>query len=221
MTYIFLVASVLIGYLLASWIGKKNNILPFLLAFSGAFLLSITLFEMLPQVFSSDSEYVGVYIMCGILLQIILDFFSKGAEHGHVHLPHNQYFPWMLFVSLFIHAFLEGFPVHDNHHVLFGVIIHKIPIAAILSAYFIQAKYARGKILLFLGLFALATPLGSFLQAQYIPATTDQLVPINAVVIGVFLHVSTTILFESNKDHRFNFTKLLVIMLGVIMAWII
>tara|TARA_B100001146_G_C16199617_1_gene443584 strand:+ start:5816 stop:6481 length:666 start_codon:yes stop_codon:yes gene_type:complete len=218
MTYLLLILSVLIGYLLAKWIGKKNNAISFLLAFSGSFLLSVTLFELLPQVFRSDSEHIGLYIMGGMLLQIILDFFSKGAEHGHVHLPKNHFFPWMLFISLFLHAFLEGFPVHDNHHVLLGVAIHKIPIAAILSIYFIQGQYSTSRILLFLGLFALATPLGSFVEDQYFTDLSAWVSPINAIVVGVFLHVSTTILFESSKDHKFNFTKLFLIILGIVLA---
>ena len=28
---------------------------------------------------------IGIFIMIGIVFQIILEYFSKGAEHGHVH----------------------------------------------------------------------------------------------------------------------------------------
>ena len=39
---------------------------------------------------------------------------------------------------------------------------------------------------------------------------------IMAVVIGIFLHISTTILFESsNKDHQYNRKKLIAVLLGV------
>ena len=34
------------------------------------------------------------------------------------------------------------------------------------------------------------------------------------IVIGIFLHISTTILFESNVDHRFNFYKMIAIIIG-------
>jgi hypothetical protein len=37
-----------------------------------------------------------------------------------------------------------------------------------------------------------------------------------AFVIGIFLHISTTILFESDQNHRFNFIKLLSIILGIL-----
>jgi zinc transporter ZupT len=70
--------------------------------------------------------------MIGILFQIILEFFSKGAEHGHVH-GHEKLnqMPWLLFISLCIHAFLEGFPVGHHHELALGIAIHHLPIAII------------------------------------------------------------------------------------------
>jgi hypothetical protein len=35
-----------------------------------------------------------------------------------------------------------------------------------------------------------------------------------AVVIGIFMHISTTILFEASDVHRFNFAKLGAIIIG-------
>ena len=36
-----------------------------------------------------------------------------------------------------------------------------------------------------------------------------------ALVVGMFLHISTTIIFETNENHRFNLAKLTAILLGV------
>jgi hypothetical protein len=41
---------------------------------------------------------------------------------------------------------------------------------------------------------------------------------IMALVIGIFLHISTTILFESGSDHRFNIYKLMAIVTGGVMG---
>jgi len=195
--------------------------MPIILAFSGAFLLSVTLFSLLPEVFESPSKEIGVYIMCGILLQIILDFFSKGAEHGHVHLhSKSKSFPWLLFISLSIHSLLEGFPAIENQSMLIGVIIHKIPITIILALFFYQSNYKRATLVSFLFLFAIMTPLGSLFSTKIV-FLKPYLNPINAVAIGVFLHVSTTILFESSKDHKFNLAKLVSIILGVGLAYFV
>jgi zinc transporter ZupT len=159
--------------------------------------------------------------MAGILLQIFLEFFSKGAEHGHVHLhTENKSFPWLLFVSLSIHALLEGFPISEGNNLLIGVIIHKIPIVVILSMFFLNAKYSKTTILLFLTLFGLMTPLGNWISVNFIEIQKYS-TEISALVIGIFLHVSTTILFESSKDHKFNLLKLLTILAAIILAYLL
>jgi len=44
---------------------------------------------------------------------------------------------------------------------------------------------------------------------------------LNAISIGIFLHVSTTILFESSKDHKFNLAKLSTIIAAIVIAYFI
>ncbi|RMA64143.1 ZIP family metal transporter [Ulvibacter antarcticus] len=220
MIYILLFLAVAIGYVIALLLNKKElKQMSLFLAFSGAFLLALTIFELLPEVFTSSTKEIGIYIMAGIMLQIVLEFFSKGAEHGHVHLhQHDKAFPWLLFISLSIHALLEGFPISEENNLLIGVIVHKIPIAIILSIFFIKAHYPRTTTLLFLTLFAIMTPLGNWIANHYSEIHTYK-TEINAVVIGIFLHVSTTILFESSKDHKFNLTKLLTIIMAIVIAY--
>ena len=46
-----------------------------LMAFSGAFLLSITVMHLLPDVYESKNTKIGLFIMLGILFQIALEFF--------------------------------------------------------------------------------------------------------------------------------------------------
>ena len=98
MVYILLFLSVFLGYVIALLLKVKEvKSLSIYLAFSGAFLLALTIFELLPEVYETQSKSIGVYIIGGILLQIILDFFSQGAEHGHVHIhEYNYTFPWLL-----------------------------------------------------------------------------------------------------------------------------
>lgn len=191
------------------------------MAFSGAFLLSITVFELLPHVFESPSHNIGLYIMLGILLQIFLEFFSKGAEHGHIHLhSESKHFPWVLFISLSIHAFMEGFPISEENNLLIAIIIHKVPVAIILSFFFITAGYKQSTTLFFLFFFALMTPLGSFISNNY-ELVHQYETQISAVVIGIFLHVSTTILFESSKNHKFDLRKMTAVIVAVVIAYFI
>jgi len=41
---------------------------------------------------------------------------------------------------------------------------------------------------------------------------------LSGVLIGILLHISTTILFETSDGHHFNLTKLLVVVFGILMA---
>ena len=74
------------------------------------------------------------------------------------------------------------------------------------------------KIILFMLGFALIAPLGVFLGETF-AFLVDYSREITAIVLGIFLHISTTILFESNQSHRFNFTKLFITLLAVMLAW--
>ncbi len=91
MIYILPILAVLLSFVFVFYAKPENKEgFKLLLAFSGAFLLALTIFELFPEAYvGTDSKTVGVFIMAGILLQIFLEFFSKGAEHGHVHLDQS------------------------------------------------------------------------------------------------------------------------------------
>lgn len=220
MLYILPLLAVAIGYVISTFIKPSSSTgFQLLLSFSGAFLLSVTVFELFPEVYSAGEQKVGIFIMAGLLLQIFLEFLSKGVEHGHMH-KHEETakFPILLLTSLSLHALLEGFPLTTSEDLLHGVIIHKIPVAAILSTFLLHSKIGKARVVLFLSIFAIMTPLGSWLHASF-RFLDDYAVYINALVIGVFLHVSTTILFEASKNHSFNASKLGIIVFGILLAY--
>lgn len=221
--YLLPVFAVVIGALIVLVLKQKRSLFTrLLLSFSGAFLLALTLFDLLPEVYHHlDAKQTGLYIMFGILLQIILEFFSKGAEHGHIHIhKDNTQFPWLLFISLCIHSFLEGFPIHQHNDMVYGVLIHKIPIATLITSFLVQSNYSKMQIAGFLIFFAAMTPLGTFISNN--TSLAEQYIYIiNAIVIGIFFHISTVILFESSEGHKFNMSKLLAIIFGVAIAYMI
>lgn len=225
MNYILPLLSVLLGYAIALGIKPKDKQnLKLLLAFSGSFLLSLTVMHLLPDVYSHQLEgslNTGVYIMMGILFQIILEFFSKGAEHGHVH-GHDKItqMPWLLFISLCIHALLEGFPVAHHHNLAYGIAIHHLPIAIILTTFFLNAQLNKTALMLFMLTFALMTPLGTLLSDS-LPILNQYYSQITAVVIGILFHIASTIIFESSEGHKFNIAKISMIILGIVLACIV
>lgn len=236
MTYIVLLSAVLIGGLVAEFANLNDRIKKLFATFSGAFLLAVTVFHLLPEVFSHSSKEIGFFIMLGVFIQISLEFVSKGIEHAHEssHHGHFHHFSLAIFISLSIHAFLEGAPLahaghghaHDHVHyfdeltnpVLAGIFIHKVPIAAILYTMLRESNYSKLKSSLFLLLFAVMSPLGSYLTHEW-HLLAEYATQINAIVIGIFLHISTVILFESDKDHHFNSAKLAMITLATAIVY--
>ena len=219
MNYLLPLLSVLLGYAIAIVLRPKaKNNLKLLLAFSGSFLLSLTVIHLLPEVYESHNHAIGIFIMVGILFQIILEFFSKGAEHGHVH-GHDKLtqMPWLLLFSLCLHALLEGFPVSHHHELALGIAIHHLPIAIILTTFFLNAELNKTALFFFMLSFAVMTPLGTFVSDSF-PLLKEYYTEITAVVIGILFHISSTIIFESSEGHKFNIAKISMIILGIALA---
>ena len=221
MNYILLIVSVLLGSLFVFILKPSNKIVRLLLAFSGAYLLSVTILHLLPEVYTERTDYkkIGIFILVGIILQSVLESFSKGAEHGHIHMhADGKKFPTLLFLSLCLHAFSEGLPIHHTgENLLWAIIVHKIPISIVLTTFLIHTKYSKKTVFVFLFFFGLMSPLGVLLgrKASFF---TDYYTEITALIIGVFLHISTIILFESSENHKFNLQKFTAILLGVLLT---
>lgn len=216
---------------------RKSNplYLKLSLAFTGAYLFAISMTELMPAVFSASVPKIGYFILAGFFIQLVLEYFSEGIEHGHIHVHHhNQSFPFAMMVGLCIHSFLEGMPLagnfgnggHDhNHSLLTGIVLHHLPVAFALVSMLTASGISKNMTVLNLLIFAAMAPMGAIFSAT-LGATelfniSNYYHQIMAVVIGIFLHISTTILFESGSDHRFNLYKLAVILLGAFTAILI
>lgn len=215
-----LIGSVFAGGLLVDLFNKRANF-KLLLSFSGGFLLTIIFTHILPETYHHAGNTIGYFILIGFLLQLTLEYFSKVAEHGHTHVHQSEhsFFPVAIFASLSVHAFIEVVPVnvHDHAHVgslYYGVILHKIPEAIALKTIFNASGVKPKKSWLFVGIFSLMAPLG-LLSGEYLLHTLH-LDPswILGIALGMFLHISTTIIFESSEGHKINVMKLISILFG-------
>ena len=220
------------------WVKPSDpNKLKLLIAFSGAYLLSITALHLLPEVFTGDDRgaYFGAFILVGFFIQVMLEYLSGGIEHGHAHTHRSAGLPIGLMTGLCLHAFLEGMPLgggdgghshhsHDHSHghthgiepLLLGIVLHKYPVAMVFLAMLLNSGLGKPKAFGLLAVFAAMAPLGTLLSevdviGQYHRESL-------AIVIGIFLHVSTTILFESSEGHRFNSYKMMAIAAGLALS---
>jgi len=224
---ILLFGSSLLGGLGIFLFKKENsNRLKLVLSFSGAYLFAITVLHLMPDVYSSGNPQIGLFILGGFLLQIFMEQFSEGIEHGHIHKHNHKHlvFPLGIMISLCLHAFLEGMPLAQGQHneLVYGIALHHIPAAFALGSVLMENKLSKATISSLLILFALMSPLGYWLSFEIgqgvignIEVYFDRIM---GVVIGIFLHISTTILFESSVDHKFNLKKVVAVLLGVSIA---
>jgi hypothetical protein len=214
--------------------------LKLLLSFGGAYLIGLCFLHLVPEVFATGGKTAGWYVLAGFMLQLLLEYLSQGIEHGHFHEQQGKKrFPLMIFVSLCIHAFIEAMPLtggihehdhgHDHGHVnldgdslLIGILIHKLPVAMVLAGMLLSSGLKAGYRWTLIALFGLMPVFGLLLTDVLINHSgIDMNILITAlsgVLIGILLHISTTILFETSDGHHFNLTKLLVVVFGILMA---
>lgn len=201
--------------------GDNHKQLRLILSFSGAYLFAITVLHLIPDAYHGNDNLVGVFILGGFLFQIVLEQFSDGIEHGHMHVHEEASFPIGIMVSLCLHAFLEGMPLAQGqqNQLVFGIALHHIPAAFALGTVLLSNKQSKNSTIFFIIMFAVMAPAGFFFSEALSNGNIGNLQHyfnrIMGVVIGIFLHISTTILFEAGPDHKFNRRKLIAVLLGV------
>ena len=236
MDYLVLLSSIVLGALTVFWFRFHEPArIKLLNAFTGAYLLSLTVLHLLPELYRGQNHegggnghlLIGGLILAGFFIQVALDVISMGIEHGHSHHMHGR-MPWGILVGLCLHAFVEALPLGQSQGVeagtegrsrrllLTSIVIHNFPVSIALLGMLLQSGLSRGRALALLGVFAVMAPLGMFISshtllAQYAPQ-------LMALVIGIFMHIATTILFEASDVHRFNYGKLAAIVIGTVLG---
>jgi zinc transporter ZupT len=228
MDYLILLSSIALGALTV-FLFRLNEPrhIKLLNAFTGAYLLSLTFLHLLPELYRGplagdhiSAFALGGWILTGFFLQIALDVISMGIEHGHAHSLHGRA-PVGILAGLCLHAFVEALALGDAHShpdpatrrfLLVGIVVHNFPVSIALLGMLLQSGMKRASALGLLGLFAAMAPCGMFVSAH--TGLAHYARELMAVVIGIFMHISTTILFEAGEVHRFNFGKLTAIVVG-------
>jgi zinc transporter ZupT len=238
--YLLLFTSVLIGGGLAFYLRRNDKkLIHLLLSFSGAYILGITFLHLVPETYA-EGKNAGLFILLGFFIQLLLEHLSGGVEHGHIHALHDTKTSaaFAIMLGLSLHAFIEGLPLdivehlHDGHehhghhhhgisdtnHLLFGVIVHKIPEAFAFGILLLLSGFKDRIVVLYLVIFASMSPLaaaiGGYLDGQGL-LSNDVRFAIMAIVIGSFLHISTTILFEMDANHKIQINKLIAVVVGL------
>lgn len=164
-------------------------------------------------------------MLIGFFIQQFLEYFSSGVEHGHMHKDHvlTPSGRLSIITALMIHSLLEGTllthdsPFHEKHEsysLLIGIVLHKMPAAFALMA--TMSGMGRRSVYLLL-LFSISSPIGLVLS-EYLLVNEESILIMFAIVCGSFLHISTTIFVESSPNHHFGAKKILISILGALLA---
>ena len=237
-SFILFIAALLGGAVVFFIPPFKQNIFKHTLVFVGGYLFSITMLHILPGLFASypSPPLIGLYVLIGFFLQLLLEFFSRGVEHGHMYenskKAHEKLIsPFTLLIALCIHGFLDGVILTDPtsshpHHthkgniLLLGIVLHKISEAFALVTVLLSVVKNTNKAIVYLFLFALFSPIGLWVSEyfnQQLILSQESFMILFAIVSGNFLHISTTIFFESNPEHH-NTKKVVLSLLGASLA---
>jgi len=229
MDYLTLLSSIALGAMTVFWLRlDEPKHIRLVNAFTGAYLLSLTLLHLLPELYHGHGAaaalsplLIGSLMLAGFFTQVALDVISMGVEHGHTHALHHGRMPAGIVAGLCLHAFVEAmalgnakthFDPASRQLLLISIVVHNFPVSIALLGMLLQSGMNRSRALSWLALFAAMGPLGMFLSAHTgLASHTRELM---AIVIGIFMHISTTILFEASDVHRFNVAKLGAIILG-------
>jgi zinc and cadmium transporter len=226
---ILLFSLTLIGGSIPLWSKQWNErSMKYLLMFSGSFLLSITLLHLVPETIQGDGHQAGLLILAGFFLQQIIQVFTHGVEHGHAHIHQDEGKVSILpvFIGLSIHAFSEGLPLggmyNDNLVVpslYMAIALHKLPEAMLITSLFYFTTQKKKSALISLVIFSMVTPVGAMLSYylgmhyEWVAKFIEWSIP---VIAGAFVHIATTIFFESGtKSHDMNRKKWLALGAGL------
>lgn len=233
---------VIITGIFALYFKLDQSLFKLVLAFGAAYLFSTTMMHLLPEAYQDSLvnegvdvsfKMIGLFIIIGFSLQLLIENLSAGLEHGHSH-HHTEtchkHFPFGIILGLLIHSFLEGLPVYSgrsegNLQLILGLGIHNIPISFLFVALLKDHRVNVSKILFFLFLFSMMSPLGylfsySVHTLQFMKVLSYQYAA-HAIVIGIFLFISTAILFETSEEHRYSPSKVISMLLGIVLAFIL
>jgi len=193
---------------------------------------------LLPELLTSsvNPRRIGVFVLVGFFMQIFIDFTTTGIEHGHLHDHHHHHSnlsPIMLMIGLCLHALMDGsILVHSGDHetgqhlggLLIGIVLHKIPAAIALMSVLNSMIKNKKVLILLLIIFSIASPAGlifSELLSRFQLLGKEGFLILFAIVSGNFLHISTTIYFESSPDHSFHRKKIIISLIGALSAILI
>lgn len=222
-----------------------------ILAFGGAFLVGIIFNHLVPETYALNPKagyFVVLGFLIQGILEYLSQGVEHGHAHHYESKNVQGNMPWAMFFSLCLHSFIESMPLsshgHEDHNdhdhfghmhltgiesidatLMFGLILHKFPVALVLMSMLDAFGVSRAKQWSALVFFGLTPLLGMLVYSNLLDLSSSWAAALpeyaGGILIGILLHISTTILFETGDGHRFNRNKMLVTVGGFVLAFVV
>lgn len=184
-----------------------------MIAFSGGFLVSVALVDMVPQALAQNGTAAAWIMLAGYFLvhltqHIIAPHFHFGEETHHV----TKAVGVSALLGLMLHMFVDGVAIASGFDVgvrvgtlvLVAVVLHKLPEGAAISSLFLAAGMGRKKAMAGATALGLATVLGAVFTESFSGLSRYGL----AISAGVTIYVAASNLvpeFQHKKGWRLPF----------------
>ena len=212
---------------------RSDRLLHLLIAFATGIFLGVVFLDLLPEVGHTSAgagvahalEEPWLFVLLGVLALYLLESLTihpGGHQHGHAHGAGEDHgeadrrrHRTVGYASLFgltVHAFTAGLgltaglSIEGLRETLFwSLVSHKAAESISLTAVFMLASFSTRSVWLLVIAFALATPLGAFVGASFVPSLDSYgLAVLTALAAGTFLFVALCDLLPEVFHHRID-----------------
>jgi len=173
--------------------------------------LGAAFFDLIPEAVEGVGSGVLSFVLIGLMIVFIFERFL-GWYHYHNGTPHDHhsFTAQSVLMGDTLHNFIDGVAIALAFSIgtdlgiatTFAVFVHEIPQEIGDFGVFIEKGYAKGKIILFNLITALATILGAVITYFAFPYISDDLIYYGlAITAGTFIYISTADLIPEIREH--------------------
>lgn len=214
--------------LLRKW---SDELLHMFISFGAGIFIATVFFHLLPEALADEhAEVASYFILGGFLFVFFIEkfLFSRGGDAGYDHGHHV--ISITAFLGLSIHSVIAGLglAVSSNFKIIeelifYSIIAHKTTAAFSLVTLFLLARQPIKRILMYLFVFSLMTPVGAVVLGSVMRLghgiALDAMLGLTA---GTFLYVAVGELLPEVFHTKANrFRKMILMLLGILLVVVI
>lgn len=197
-----------IGYLITKFIKNEKKLVIFSVGFSFTIILGLMFFDLLPECLElvSNKLYMIFFIIIGIAILKILDFFVPNHSHNSSHNHHMAHIGLISALALILHNIIEGTAIYSTSLndskmgfiMSLAVSFHNIPLGIQISS---LIKNKKEKFILLSGL-VLSSIIGIILINLFKITLNDAILGVLiSITLGMLIYISMFELLCEIKEH--------------------